>query len=73
MTDLQWLRAFAQDVLSHRRLDIDDLEELALKHGLMEKREVTEPCADCLCAEAGVEFPTKCNFQTPLLRGDGDD
>lgn len=46
--------------------DVDggELQELAEKFGLIEQREVTEPCGDgCTCAEIG-DFPSVCYFTT---------
>ncbi len=73
MTDLEKLRAFAQDVMRCWGGDLDglDLQDMALEHGLLEKRDVTEPCSPdiCDCASAGEQFPTTCMFRTALLTG----
>lgn len=42
-------------------LDGADVEAQALAHGIIEPREMTEPCReDCMCASVG-EFPLTCN------------
>lgn len=41
-------------------LDGGELQELAYQHGILERREVTEPCGDaCRCADYG-DFPATC-------------
>lgn len=68
------LRAFAQDILRESRTSLgpgdiggDFIQESAFKHGLLEKRTVTEPCCDnCPCADVG-NFPTQCYFETAIV------
>lgn len=46
-------------------LDGFDIEEMAIKAGLLEPATVDEPCGDrCSCADNGAEFPTECNRLT---------
>lgn len=65
-------------LLAHRNdgepgnLDGGDLQEMAVKHGVLEERQVTQPCGEgCACA-AVTEFPTTCYFVAddvrPLLK-----
>lgn len=67
------LRAFAQAVMegwpSEDGIGACELEEIAVIHGLLEARKVTEPCnEECDCAVFG-NLPGVCHFKTPLLTG----
>ena len=62
------LAAFGAAVLKQHREDSgcdlygDDIEELASKHGLLERRAVAGACGDdCTCA-LYADFPTECLF-----------
>lgn len=61
------LAAFGWACLQEHRQEMADIDgfaaqELALKAGVIEEREVTEPCGDnCVCAEVA-DFPTRCYF-----------
>ena len=72
ITELEKLKAFARDitVLVHDAMDLNggDVEEIALKHGLLKSVEVFEPCSEvgCICAEVG-DFPLYCNRTTELI------
>jgi len=71
--DLRQLRAFALDILAEHTGSLDgcDIEEIAVKHGLLEERVVVEPCSEnCDCALMQ-GFPAKCYFKTPLVTGSG--
>lgn len=47
----------------------DAIHEAAVAAGLIEKRAMQKPCgSSCVCAEAGVEFPTECYLLTELGR-----
>ena len=73
MTDIDKLRAFAQDVLASWPEDLcgADVESYAVKHGLLIQVEMQEPCGEsCQCAEMDVDFPTTCYRRTPLLTGE---
>ena len=73
------LRAFAQDIMEGwpdvGMLDGFDLQELAVKHGLLAETIRHKPCAEegCNCAEMVDERDWKdgvvCYWTTPLLRG----
>jgi len=56
------LRAFANEVVDCHTGTLEgcDIEEMAVKHGLMETVTVTGPCCEdaCVCAEFG--FPMDC-------------
>ena len=80
--DLRTLRAFANDVLGDwlesGTLDGVDVQELALKHGLLRAKDPapTKPCSEdgCICAEYYVtdfngefEEPVECYERTELL------
>jgi len=72
MSDLEKLRAFAQAVMqSWPTGDVDggEVQDLAVKHGLLESFEATGPCCEdgCTCAE--FDFPATCYRKTPLLTG----
>lgn len=69
-TEVERLRAFANDIWEYHTGSFDgcDLEDLAEKHGLIERVEVTQNCGeDCACAEFG--FPAQCLRKTALLVG----
>lgn len=71
--DVEKLRAFAQRILMDwpDTPDIDggDLQELAVKSGLLEGHEVTQACGEtCTCADYD-EFPMTCYRKTDLLMG----
>lgn len=69
------LLRFAGEILARHRgddpHDIGDvdggtIQEMAVKHGLLEARRVTAPCGDCcVCAEEG-DFPRECYFYSTL-------
>jgi hypothetical protein len=47
-------------------VDGDDLQDWALRCGLIEERQMSEPCGEtCTCAEVA-DFPTTCYFNTEL-------
>ncbi len=55
------LRKFASDIIEnhHGSLDGADIEDIAVKHRLLELRKITESCSEeCACAEFG--FPADC-------------
>ena len=66
------LRAFAQGIMKNWPEDVLDaweIEELAIKHGLLKGHKVKGPCADnCLCAEVEA-WPQTCYRRTMLLTG----
>lgn len=52
--EVKYLRGFAVDVLNIWSMDIDggDIQDLAVKHGLLKETTRTEPCGeDCACSE----------------------
>lgn len=65
----QKLAAFGAAVLSEHRgihgpgdVDAATLESLAEKHGVLERRQVTEPCGEsCVCAQVD-NIPGQCLF-----------
>jgi len=66
------LVAFACEIIASHTGTLDgcDIEEIAVRHGLLKAVEVTEPCRDedvgtCPCAECG--FPTNCYRLTEIL------
>lgn len=62
------LRAFANEMLEYQHGSADgcDIQESAVKHGLLEIHSVTEPCGeDCGCEEFG--FPLECYRKTALV------
>lgn len=67
------LRAFAQELFKKHphgdAIESWDLVEMAVRHGLMEWVEVSEPCAekDCFCKMYGEGFPMKCAKRTAVL------
>lgn len=75
--ELVSLLAFSGEILRRHRgddpHDIGDvdggtIQDAAVKFGLLESREVKEPCGvSCVCAEVG-EFPRRCYFYSPLAR-----
>lgn len=72
MTHEEKLRAFAREMLhewwSVSEFDGGDLQETALRHGLLEPVTVTEACGEhCGCAEMGNDFPTTCYRMTDVL------
>ena len=77
MGEIEKLRAFAQAVIGQNGfddLDGSDLQELSVKHGLLEPIEMTAPCSEdaCSCYECGADFPTTCYRKTRLLKGETD-
>lgn len=76
MTDLEQLRAFAQDILDFwpdGNADGDDVQSLAVKHGLLRPVSMPEPCGEsCYCAEfySPDEWPVNCFRKTPLVTGE---
>lgn len=49
-------------------ISVADLQDEALKRGLMIEVEVTEPCGEfCACAELGEGFPMTCLKYGPAL------
>ena len=76
-SDRNKLRAFAKELMEewaeHFALDGGDIQELALKHGLLVEVEMTELCGElCECAEAG-DFPQTCNRFSSILTGNQKD
>jgi hypothetical protein len=74
MSDIDKLRAFAQDILEGwpevPQWDGLDLQEIATKHGLLESKTVTEACGEgCNCVEYD-DFPMQCFRPSKLLKGD---
>lgn len=74
MSEVAKLRAFANAILEDfpdSCPDGFDIQDLAVKHGLLEPFEVTEPCDpdSCACAEFG-DFPMSCYRRTNVLTGD---
>jgi hypothetical protein len=74
MSDIDKLRAFAQDILEGwpevPQWDGLDLQEIATKHGLLESKTVTESCGEgCNCVEYD-DFPMQCFRPSKLLKGD---
>lgn len=75
MTNEERLRAFALDILEDWPdgcgIDGFDLQDLAVKHGLLEPVDAAEPCdpEHCWCAEyhGSDGFPVVCYRKTPLL------
>lgn len=68
MSNLAKLRAFAQEIIACTDGTVDgcDIEDIAVKHGLLEMRTVDKACSeDCRCAE--FEFPTECAVKTKIL------
>lgn len=68
------LRAFAQEIFKdwpdYGAIEGWDLQEIALRHGLLKPVEVTEPCGEnCACAEYGDEFPMTCYKRSAVLTG----
>ncbi len=67
------LQAFAQDIMSNwPEGDIDggDLQEIAVKHGLLKPVMMDRPCSeDCHCQEfySSAEWPVECFRKTDLL------
>jgi hypothetical protein len=69
------LRAFAKEVLAgwphDDGVDMGDLQDIAVAHGLLVKETRTEPCGEtCLCRECDADFPVDCFRKTKLLLGD---
>ena len=65
------LKAFAREVIECRTgcLEGCDIDDLALKYGLLEVVEATEPCCEnCACAEFG-PFPQECYRLAGILKG----
>jgi hypothetical protein len=74
MSDIEKLRAFAQDILEGwpevPQWDGLGLQEIATKHGLLESKTVTESCGEgCNCVEYD-DFPMQCFRPSKLLKGD---
>jgi hypothetical protein len=80
MNDIQKLQAFAQEILGFGEgegvgnWDGCDIEELALKHGLLKRvlqehacNQGEEDTVRCLCQEYGADFPTDCYRFTELI------
>lgn len=78
MEEVRKLRAFAQGVMAAWPLgDVGggELQELALRHGLLAPEQRTEPCGEgCNCVEywSAAEFAEGqiCYRRTALLKGD---
>lgn len=68
--------AFAGELLGQHRndgypgdIDGGQVQALALQYGLIEEREVTEPCGEgCTCAEVVDVWPVECCFNTDAGR-----
>lgn len=65
------LRAFAQGIMAdwpNPVVDGFDIQDLAVKHGLLIGHEVTQPCSEegCNCAEYG-DFPMTCYRPSAIL------
>jgi hypothetical protein len=60
------LREFAREIMAcwpDGGIDGGELQEAAIKHGLLEERMMQGPCCHhCQCEETGIEFPEKCYF-----------
>lgn len=70
--EIEALRGFGRAVMTDFPeigcLDGGDIQDLAFKHGLLEKVQRNEPCGDhCSCADFGSDFPTDCYVTTALL------
>jgi hypothetical protein len=68
---LKMFKGFADEVLARLweglGVEGDEIQEIGLKHGLIEEYTATEPCCDnCVCAEimGDDEFPVKCYRKT---------
>lgn len=74
--EVERLRAFAQDVMEHwpeGAPDGGDLQEYAVKYGLLRGVEMPGPCGEnCGCTEylANDEWPSTCYRRTSLLTGE---
>lgn len=68
--DIEALRGFAHDIIEfwpHGSLSGGDLQDFAIKHGILAPTEVTESCGEfCECSEYG-GFPTTCYRKPELL------
>ena len=81
MSDEENLRAFAKEIMDHwpeSGVDGDDLQEIAVKHGLLAPTVKYKPCGEnCSCADhAGTdEFKNGlvCFVKTKLLTGEEND
>jgi ribulose kinase len=67
------LKDFCKEILREvsdgRDFDGADLQELALKYGLLEEVTVNEPCGDaCMCNEVVGEFPTTCYRRMEIVK-----
>lgn len=79
-SEIQQLRAFAQDVTAGWPADgigLDELKEVAVEYGLMRPETMEKPCGgehECHCYElvGPHEFPLTCYRATELLTGRGD-
>lgn len=68
---LEALKGFARDILSCEAIDGFDVEEIALKHGLLAPMKMKAPCGDCcVCAEvhSPKSWPVICNRRTNILK-----
>jgi hypothetical protein len=82
MTELEALRAFAQEVMECWPLgDVDggELQDIAVKHGLLYEARPSEPCGEeCDCRDSYHESDfldgtVVCYRKTNLLTGDRHD
>jgi hypothetical protein len=81
MTEIEQLRAFAQEIMDHwpeSGVDGDDLQNIAEKHGLIESTIKYDPCGEgCSCSEYASKAEFKagvvCFKRTKLLTGDEDE
>lgn len=69
------LKAFANDMITAAfegvSFDGGDIQDIAVKHGLLRIEQRTEECGDvCACRSEGDGFPAECYRKTALLRGD---
>lgn len=50
-------------------IDGGDLQELLVKYGCITLEVINEPCSEeCVCADCGCDFPTKCYRLTPEFK-----
>jgi hypothetical protein len=69
------LRAFAREVMQawpYDDVDGDDLQAMAIKHGMLRPEQRTERCGDkCMCAgyAEAEDWPITCYRRTALLTG----
>lgn len=72
--DVRQLRAFAVDILAAHLGDLDgsEIEDIAVRHGLLERVIATKACAeDCPCCEFG--FPSTCYRKTAIVTGNASE